>query len=72
MKRPADVVLDSARLNLSCVEDDWVDGAYVDVRVDTLPPCEGDEDYSESPATLRRVASWLTKAADWLEERQRG
>lgn len=69
MKPPAPIDIDDERFSLTCRDEDH-STPYVDVMFDTLPPCEGDPDYSENPEALRRVAAWLEKAADWLEERQ--
>jgi len=69
MKAPAPIDIDDERFAMICRDEDH-STPYVDVMFDTLPPCEGDPDYSENPETLRRVAAWLEKAADWLEKRQ--
>jgi hypothetical protein len=66
---PPDPIDIDDRFALIC-RDEEHSSPYADVVIDTLPPCEGDPDYSESPETLRRVAAWLEKAADWLEWRQ--
>lgn len=67
MKAPADLVIDVDAISLSC-EDELV--PYVDLRIDTIPACEGDPDYSEDPDILRKMAAWMVRAADWLEKRQ--
>lgn len=67
MKPPADLVIDADAISLSC-EDEFV--PYVDLRIDTIPACDGDPDYSEDPDILRKMAAWMVRAADWLEKRQ--
>jgi len=69
MNPPAPIDIDDERFAMIC-RDEEDSTPYVDVQFDTLPPCEDDPDYSENPETLRRVAAWLEKAADWLEWRQ--
>lgn len=69
-KAPAPLRVDDDQFNLQCIADEGV-APYVDVRLDTIPPLEGDPDYSENPEVLRRAAAWLVKAAEWLERRQR-
>lgn len=68
MKNPADLVIDIDAICLACEEGGV--SPYVDVRVDTIPACEGDPDYSEDPDVLRKIAAWLVRAADWLEKKQ--
>ncbi len=72
MKTPDRLTLDDEQFNLQCIDDGPEFQPYVDVRIDTIPPSDGDPDYSEEPEFLRRAAAWLVKAADWLERRQRG
>lgn len=58
---------------LECIEDDednLVGSPYVDGRIDLVIPSV-DGDLSEQPEAIRKVASWLMNAADWLERRQR-
>jgi len=69
MTAPDPIDIDDERFAMIC-RDEEHSTPYVDVVLDTLPPCDGDPDYSENPDALRRVASWLEKAADWLEWRQ--
>jgi hypothetical protein len=69
MNAPDPIDIDDERFALIC-RDEEHSTPYVDVVLDTLPPCDGDPDYSENPQALRRVAAWLEAAADWLEERQ--
>jgi hypothetical protein len=69
MNPPDPIEIDDERFALIC-RDEEGSAPYVDVQLDTLPPCDGDPDYSENPEALRRVAAWLEKAADWLEGRQ--
>jgi hypothetical protein len=66
---PPDPIDIDDRFALIC-RDEEDSTPYVDVILDTLPPCEGDPDYSENAETLRKVAAWLGEAADWLEWRQ--
>lgn len=68
MKAPADLVIDIDAIVLSCQEDG--EASYVDLRIDTIPPCDGDPDYSEDPDILRKMAAWMVGAADWLEKRR--
>jgi len=69
MNAPDPIDIDDERFAMICRDED--DAApYVDCQFDSIPPWDGDPDYSENPETLRRVAAWLEKAADWLEERQ--
>ena len=70
MKTPSPLVIDDDQFNLACIHDGPEFDPYVDVRLDTIPPRDGDPDYSESPELLRRAAAWLVKAADWLEKAQ--
>lgn len=63
--KPKRLLLDEDVMDLECVEE--LDGRYVDVRIDTIPHRRDDTDFSESPELLRRLARWLTEAADWLE-----
>jgi len=69
MNPPDPIEIDDERFALIC-RDEEDSAPYVDVQLDTLPPCDGDPDYSENPEALRRVAAWLEAAADWLERRQ--
>jgi hypothetical protein len=69
MIAPVPIDIDDERFALIC-RDEEGSPPYVDVQLDTLPPCDGDSDYSENADALRRVAAWLVKAADWLEWRQ--
>jgi hypothetical protein len=69
MKPPPPIDIDDERFAMIC-RDEEDSTPYVDCQFDSLPPCDGDPDYSENPETLRRVAAWLEKAADWLEWRQ--
>jgi len=71
MKTLEPLNLDDEQFNMQCIDDGPEFHPYVDVRLDTIPPCEGDPDFSESPETLRKAAAWLVKAAEWLERRQR-
>ena len=66
--KPKRLLLDEDVFNLECVDDEA--GAYVDVRIDTIPHRREDMDYSESPELLRKTAIWLLKAAEWLEGEQ--
>lgn len=68
MKRPTDLVIDIDAIALSCIDEGR--GPYVDLRIDTIPACDGDPDYSEDPDVLRKMAAWMVSAADWLEKRQ--
>ena len=73
---PEALMVDEDQFCLRCVDDYMIDESdeyhpYVDVRIDTIPPHEGDLDFSERPDLLRQTAAWLVKAADWLEKRQR-
>jgi hypothetical protein len=70
VKPPADLRVDDDVFAMRCIDDGDGMAPYVDVRFDTIPPCDGDPDYSENPDILRRAAAWLVKAADWLEKRQ--
>ena len=70
MRAPGPLVIDDEQYNLACIYDGPEFHPYVDVRLDTIPPDEGDPDYSESPEMLRKAAAWLVKAADWLEAMQ--
>lgn len=70
MNPPQRLEIDDEQFVMSCIDDGPDIQPYVDVRLDTIPPREGDPDYSESPDLLRTAAAWLVKAADWLEERQ--
>lgn len=72
MKTPDPMLVDDEQFNLRCIDDGPELHPYVDVRLDTIPPRDGDPDYSENPAVLRKAAAWLVKAAEWLEGRQRG
>lgn len=72
---PGDICVDTGAFALRCIDDYMVDEGdeyrpYVDVKIDTIPAFEGDPDFSEKPELLRKAAVWLTKAAEWLEERQ--
>lgn len=69
MKPPKPIDIDDERFSMIC-RDEKNFTPYVDVQFDSLPLHEGDPDYSEHPETLRKVARWLSAAADWLEERQ--
>lgn len=71
MKIPEPLKLDDEQFNLQCIDDFDEFKPYVDVRLDTIPLCDGDPDFSESPEMLRKAAAWLVKAAEWLERRQR-
>jgi hypothetical protein len=77
MKMPEPLILDEDTFHLVCRDeaggitplgDDLP--AYVDVRLDTVPPTEDDTDFSENPTALRKAAAWLVAAADWLERKQ--
>lgn len=67
---PAALVIDEDQFCLQCIEDECT-RPYVDLRIDTIPPREGDLDFSERVDLLRQTAAWLVKAADWLEKKQR-
>jgi hypothetical protein len=69
MNPPAPIDIDDERYAMIC-RDEEDSTPYVDVAFDSLPPCDGDPDYSENPDALRSVAMWLLQAADWLEGRQ--
>lgn len=71
MKTPEPLLMDDEQFHLRCIGDGPEFQPYVDVRLDTIPPMDGDPDYSEDPAVLRRAAAWLVRAAEWLERRQR-
>jgi hypothetical protein len=71
---PDPIVIDVTQFALRCVDDRDIDESfhpYVDVRIDTIPPHDGDPDYSERADLLRQTAAWLVSAADWLEEAKR-
>jgi hypothetical protein len=69
MDAPPPLELDADTFVLACRDEEGL-APYVDVRLDTLPQADGDVDYSESPAALRKAANWLLAAADWLESVQ--
>ena len=70
VKPPAPIDIDDELFHLRCRPAEDGVAAYADVRFDSVPPTNGDPDYSENPAALRKVAAWLVKAADWLEQEQ--
>lgn len=70
MKPPAPIDIDDELFHMRCWTADESAAPYVDCKFDTIPPTDGDPDYSENPDTLRKVAAWLVKAADWLEKEQ--
>lgn len=70
MKTPKPLILDEDTFHLVCRDEEGGLPAYVDVRLDTVPPTDDDPDYSENPAELRKAAAWLVAAADWLERKQ--
>jgi hypothetical protein len=75
-RKPEPIEIDDDQFTLRCIDDREIEDVdryrpYVDIRVDTIPPHEGDPDYSERPELLRKVAAWLVSAADWLEASQR-
>jgi hypothetical protein len=73
---PDPILIDEDQFTLRCIDDYMIDEGdsyrpYVDVRIDTIPPRDGDPDYSERPDLLRKTAAWLVSAADWLEAAQK-
>lgn len=71
MNAPPDrIELDADTFYGVCRDEGDGEPPYVDVRIDTIPQCDGDADFSENPVALRMAAAWLVAAADWLEKRQ--
>ncbi len=67
-KPPRPLVLDEDTFVCQCLRDGRK--PYVDIRLDTIPVSSADRDFSEDPETLRRLAAWLSEAADWLESQR--
>lgn len=75
VKKPRRLEFDGGRLvccRCYAASESATGEAYVDARIDTIPPTDGDPDYSEDPSRLRTIAAWLVAAADWLERQQEG